>query len=338
MATRSFPEVSVALCTHNGAPFIVEQLLSILGQSEPPREIVLSDDASGDDTIALVRTALSDFRADHPQCATELRVIENAAALGVVKNFEQAILACTSELISLSDQDDVWSPDRLARIRDEFARRPNLLLLHSDARLIDDAGSVIPGTLFQALEVSDQAKAAIRSGDAFTQLLRRNLVTGATVVFRRELVPAATPFPRGWVHDEWLAVIASLLGEVDVVDEALIDYRQHGMNQIGARKLSLFGKFHRMIEPGVKRNARLLARAQSLVDGLESLADRIPATALAAARRKLRHEVVRSSLSPTRIKRLVSVVRELRTGRYSEFGRGPADAVRDLIQPLRGPR
>lgn len=332
------PTVSVALCTHNGARFIVEQLTSILGQSLPPDEIVVSDDASSDDTVALVRATVAEFQKSRPDATLTLRVLENSEPLGVAKNFEQAILSCTSELVALCDQDDVWAIDKLARMSGTFAKRPGLVLLHSNARLVDESGATLPGTLFSALEVSPDALAAIHSGNAFDALMRRNLVTGATTVVRSSFANAVSPFPDGWVHDEWLAVAASVLGQMDVLEETLIDYRQHGANQIGAVKLSVKGKFGRMLEPGRARNSRLLRRATALVGRFETLRGQVPERHLAIVRDKLRHEQVRASLPPSRVARVVPVLREWRTGRYTTFGRGPSDAARDLFQPLKAPR
>jgi hypothetical protein len=53
-----------------------------------------------------------------------------------------------------------------------------------------------------------------------------------------------------------------------------------------------------------------------------------------AAVAKLEHERVRSALPAHRLPRLLPVIRELMTGRYSRFGRGFADALRDLLQPV----
>ena len=332
--TGGAPEVSVALCTHNGERFIAEQLLSILNQSRLPREIVLSDDASTDATVAIAETTFATFAAAHSHAPVELTVLRNGVAFGVTKNFEQAILACRSDLVALCDQDDVWMPHRLERLVGVFAARPRLQLVHSDARLIDDSGEDLGETLFEAYEVTAELQNLIHSGAAFTVLMHRNVVTGATVVMRRELAAAAAPFPANWVHDEWLAVVAATLGELDLVADQLIDYRQHGGNAIGARRLSFAGKFARMVEPGAKRNARLLARATSLAERLRDLGDLVPSERLAATEHKLRHEEARSELSVHRAARVVPVLRELRTGRYGEFGRGVSDAVRDLLQPL----
>ena len=68
------PTISVALCTHNGAAFVVEQVESILAQSVPATQIVLSDDASTDGTVALVERAVREWPAPKP----DLVVLRNA--------------------------------------------------------------------------------------------------------------------------------------------------------------------------------------------------------------------------------------------------------------------
>jgi hypothetical protein len=64
------------------------------------------------------------------------------------------------------------------------------------------------------------------------------------------------------------------------------------------------------------------------------MGDVVPPHRLTAVERKCQHEEARSALPISRIRRLPAVYRELRTGRYQEFGRGPIDAVRDLLQPI----
>lgn len=322
--------VSVALCTRNGEAYIGAQLASILAQTVRPAEIVLSDDGSTDGTVALARQQLAGS-------GVALTVIENAVPLGVTANFAQAILACTHPLVALSDQDDEWMPDRLERAIALFEARPDLELVHGDATLVDGAGRDLGATLFEALGVGPTQVTAIHGGAALELLLRRNLVTGATTMIRRSLAERATPFPDAWVHDEWLAVVAAAAGRLDVVDAPLIAYRQHGSNQIGVARLGLVGKLRRMLEPGAARSARLLRRAVQLAERfavLEGVSDE----QRAAVGEKLAHERVRSALSRHRILRLVPVLRELGTGRYHRFGRGPADAVRDVLQPLNDPR
>jgi len=327
-ASEPTPRISVALCTRNGATYIEQQLLSILDQSIEPTQLVVSDDASTDDTIARVR----DIAARYP--AVALTVFENEPALGVTKNFEQAIRACTGDLIALSDQDDVWHPARLEQFVKRFATHPEVALIHSDARLVDAAGAWLGHTLAEALDVGASEVQSIHAGDGFSVLLRRNVVTGACTVFRSSLVEYAAPFPAGWVHDEWLGVIAAAVASTDFIDEATIDYRQHGANQIGATKLDITGKFHRMIEPRRDRNARLEANTTVLVDRLQRLGARVSDEKLRRALAKLDHERMRNALPEPRIRRVPAVMGAFFAGNYHRYSRGPLDAVRDVLQPV----
>ncbi|MDB5827114.1 MAG: glycosyl transferase family 2, partial [Variovorax sp.] len=278
--------VSVALCTRNGARYIAAQVESICAQDLLPREIVVSDDASTDDTIAIVRETIARCgKAD----VIDLTVLRNDPPLGVTRNFEQAIEATRCTLIALCDQDDVWHAGRLARMVEPFRRRPDLLLLHSDAHLVDDALVPLGSTLFKALEAKPSELAAIQAGEAFETLLRRNLVTGATTVFRRSLLGAALPFPAEWVHDEWLAAIASATGRMDVLIEPLIDYRQHATNQIGVQKPTLADKIAKAVAPRGDKHRKRLGRAEALLQRLKSLSEKVPQAHLQAQLGKVAH-------------------------------------------------
>ena len=322
-------DISVALCTRNGARYLPAQIRSICTQEPLPREIVVSDDGSSDDTLAVVRETIA-------LCGVAdriaLRVFSNTPPLGVTRNFEQAVRACSHALIVLCDQDDVWHPGRLARMAAQFEARPYLLLLHTDARLVDAELQPLGSTLFQALEVQPAELEAISRGDAFSVLLRRNLVTGATTMFRRTLLDAALPFAPEWVHDEWLAAIAAATGRMDVLPEPTIDYRQHASNQIGARRLTLSEKIAKAFaERGDKHVARL-HRADALLQRLLQLGDRVPAAWLEAQRAKVAHQRFRAGLPKARPLRVVPILAEAARGRYARFGRGGHAIAQDLLE------
>ncbi|TFD82665.1 glycosyltransferase family 2 protein [Cryobacterium fucosi] len=328
------PSVSVALCTYNGSAFLEEQLRSILDQSLRPAEIVVSDDGSTDGSAELVLSVVGAWQALHPGVVVALQVLRNEAPLGVTANFEQALSACTGDLIALSDQDDVWHADRLDRIVAAFQSRPSLQLLHTDARLVDAGGAPLGTTLLDTLGVSAEDRRAVRSGRALDALLRRNIVTGATMVVRRDLVERARPFPAAWVHDEWLAMVAAVSGEMDLLDEVLVDYRQHEGNQIGASSLDASGRLGRLTASRRARNARLLARAVALQERAGTF---VPAPSAETLRRidaKLAHERMRSALPAARIGRVRPVLRALRAGDYGRYGLGLQDVLRDLVQPV----
>jgi glycosyltransferase involved in cell wall biosynthesis len=331
--SSSLSTVSVALCTHNGATFISEQVASILAQTLLPQQIVLSDDASSDETVEKFTRAVDIAKASRPGVGDmSVQILRNDAPLGVTKNFEQAISHCVGDLIALCDQDDLWVPHRLERMCEEFDNDSQLLLLFTDSRLVDEAGRPLGYSTFQALGVTRQEKNLVHGGLASEIFMRRNLVTGATTVFRKELFAKAQPFPGSWVHDEWLGVVAAAAGRVDFLAEPLVDYRQHAANEIGAKKLGLRHYIGRIIFPRTERNARLYLRAKNMVghpffEGASDASREIAAS-------KFEHEKARQALPVARAKRILPMVAEVRTGRYSRFGLGAQDIVRDLLQPV----
>lgn len=322
------PSTSVALCTFDGARFVEEQVRSILTQDPPPQELVVSDDGSRDGTLDIVR------RVAQESWPTIVTVLEGDRPLGVTRNFQRAVSATDGDVVALSDQDDVWHPGRLATLGARFAAEPDLVLLHTDADLVDAEGAPLGRTLFESLEVSPQELEAERQGHAFDAFLRRNLVTGATVVFRRSLLDIALPFPEPWVHDEWLAAIAAATGRVDVETRPTIDYRQHGGNQIGVGAPTLRRKIGRVLEPRADRNQLLARRFAVLADRLATLGDLVRPGYLDAARAKAGFEATRAAMPDNRLARALPVLRLARTGQYQRYAsRGAADVLRDLVQP-----
>lgn len=333
MGTKPY-EFSVVLCTHNGTQYLEQQLVSIFGQTYLPTEVIISDDNSTDGTIEFSQAVIRNIQQQKPALKkVVVEYISNVPALGVTKNFENAIRKAKCELIALSDQDDIWELERLSSIVDVFAEDPELVLFHSDALLVDGDNYSLNCTLFEALRVSNSEKELINSGRGNQVLLRRNIVTGATTVFRKSLVKDSLPFPTEFLHDEWLALVATFTGKLKLSETPLIRYRQHGNNQVGVRKLGLKHAVGRIIFPRTERNTILLNRSVALSshpffalnpdDEIRNI-----------AAEKLAHERVRSSYPSSRIRRVRPVLKELKTGRYSDFGLGFQDILRDLIQPV----
>jgi hypothetical protein len=118
-------------------------------------------------------------------------VLHNDTPLEATSNFEQAIRATTGDVVVLSDQDDVWHPDRVAHAL--RALGDDALLHFSDARLVDARGEQLSGSLFGMLEIAAADLSAISDGGVFATLLRRYIATGATVAFRRSLYRCCAP-------------------------------------------------------------------------------------------------------------------------------------------------
>lgn len=318
--------ISVAMCTYNGSRYIAHQVRSILAQTVLPDQLVISDDGSNDDTMARVRAALLDAPS-----SIRVTLIQNPSQLGVTANFARAIESCDGELVALCDQDDVWHPDRLASAVATFAD-PEVLLVHSDATLVNDEGEVLGATLLKSLGIRSRERKAISSGRAFEAYLRRNLVTGATAMFRRSIYDTARPLPTKWVHDEWIALVAAATGKVVLLDDALIDYRQHASNQIGVAAPTVSYRIGRMLAPRGLRYVELAERAEILAERLRL--GSASTLYVEMAERKRDFERTRAAYPRNRLARIPRVLANAARGDYANFSsQGVLDIARDLLQP-----
>jgi hypothetical protein len=319
------------MCTFNGELFVREQLDSILSQSALPNEIVIADDGSTDSTRTIVEVWRAEVRVTHPEMDVVLLPVGDR--LGVTRNFERAVRAATGDVIALSDQDDVWVGGRLASLVDALERESGCDLVFTDARLIDARGEDLKATLWNSLAITQGELTEVAQGNPLRTLLRRNIVTGATVVFRRRLLERALPFPDSWLHDEWLAMMAALWGGVLALPVALTLYRQHGANQVGVAETTWSIRWARLREPRGPRNSRLRERAHALHLWAQAHPEWVSPEQQHLIALKDDFESQRSRLSRARLARVFPVVGFVVRGRYSQFGRGAQDALRDVIQP-----
>jgi glycosyltransferase involved in cell wall biosynthesis len=316
---------SVALCCYNGAPYLPAQLDSIARQRVMPDQCIIVDDGSTDSSVEIARA----FAARAP---FEVQVHVNAENLGFVRNFELAISKCEHEIIFLADHDDVWLPNRIADSLKAFEASPSVLLVHGNAGLIDATSEPLGYTLFEALELSIFEKGRLGAGSTFDALLRRNLMTGATTAFRKSLADIALPVAPGWLHDEWLAVIASAIGKTRTLEQPLILYRQHENNQIGARRLTFPEKVRRAFAARNDYHDKQFVRASSLHQRLCGLVDLVGVEKLKKVEEKVIHSRSRCNLPRNRLMRWGPILAEIRSGRYWKYSTGFRSVVRDLFE------
>ena len=225
--------LSIALCTYNGAVYLKEQLESIAAQTRTPDELVISDDQSTDDTLRLIE----EFAAT---AGFPVRLSVNEANLGIAKNFEKAISLCRGDVIVLSDQDDVWHSDKLESIERIFAAKPQLSLVFSNAELVDETLTLFAETLFDLLHFNGEKQRLVKSGRALDVQLRENLVCGCTMAFRANLKDLVLPISADGplVHDGWIVLLIAAVGEIDFINRPLLKYRQHSAQQSRLAKTS----------------------------------------------------------------------------------------------------
>ncbi len=199
-------KVSVCMASFNGAAYIKEQLDSIL-VSPLVHEVIVSDDGSTDATLSIVK-AIGDPR---------IVLIEGPQA-GLIKNFENAISKATGDVVFLSDQDDVWLPQKVSRVL--MALRDADMVV-TDCHVCDHTLTVLHSSFFQLN----------RSGSGLLRNLVKNGYLGCCMAMQRRIIEIGMPFPaRIAMHDWWLGLIAQKIGRVRFLDEPLSLYRRHSNN------------------------------------------------------------------------------------------------------------
>jgi hypothetical protein len=204
--SRSAPaeRIGVALCTYNGARYPQAQLDSILDQDLPVNEVMIGDDGSSDRSCSCCRPVP---RAQ--ALGIRVEIVQHARNLGYVRNFADALMRCQADILFLCDQDDVWHARACPPLCGALPRRSGLLLLHSDAWLVDAQGAPLSQRLLEVLVVHPAEVELERSGLAIDAILLRNFITGATCALRRGLLPDLPVPPAGATTNGWRSRIAA---------------------------------------------------------------------------------------------------------------------------------
>jgi glycosyltransferase involved in cell wall biosynthesis len=261
--------VEVLMATHNGSRHVAAQLASVLGQTYRPLTIRVRDDASTDDTVAIVRAAGADAPVD---------VVEGAR-VGAAANF-MALLASSAPAarwIAFCDQDDVWLPDKIARAVAALAPlddRPALYgssMIHVNEGLRPLAGVPAPREV------------------GFRNALVQNVLPGCTMVLNRAARALCLDRPprRAPMHDWWLYLVVAAFGTVVYDGEVTVLHRVHARNATLTR---LWRHWPRRVAahvalPPDRRRSAMIAEFLALFGDRLTAADRTTAEELLAAQR-----------------------------------------------------
>jgi len=205
---NKLPLVSIALCTYNGERFLTRQLDTLVNQTYKNLEIIAVDDCSSDGTVNI----LNDYAKKYPN----FFVYQNETNKGFLRNFETAALYCKGEFIAFSDQDDLWDLKKIELMVN--AMGDNQLVYH-DSELVNDSGESL------GKKMSDVFN--FYRGDNPEVFLFNNCISGHAMLLRQDLLQYAFPLKENYYHDWWLAYVATNIGKIDFIPQALVKYRQH---------------------------------------------------------------------------------------------------------------
>ena len=214
-------KIDILMATYNGEKYLVEQLDSIINQTYHNWNLLIRDDNSTDKTLEIIQ--------NYHKKDKRIKILkDNKGNIGIVRNFEELLKSSESEFIMFSDQDDIWVENKLDMYLKMIEKIKNKgFMIHSDAILFDKNKSNI-------LKDTFISKKAINRG--LENVFFNYFVQGATILISKEIKNFILPFPKEvYLHDRYIHLISELFFERIFVNKALIYYRQHGDNQIGAK-------------------------------------------------------------------------------------------------------
>ncbi|MBF8807707.1 MAG: glycosyltransferase family 2 protein [Enterococcus lacertideformus] len=201
---------SVCMATFNGGRYLREQVESILKQLSMEDELIISDDGSVDETCKIIR--------DYAYKDNRIKFTEGPKQ-GLIANFCHAIQQTRGEIIFLADQDDIWLPDKVAKITSYFESHPQQLVVVSDLVIVDSQLNEIHPSYFKYRH----------SREGWLNNLIRSHYIGAGMAFRASLKEKILPIPTEVpMHDMWIGMLGGKY--VGFIREPLTLYRRHDFN------------------------------------------------------------------------------------------------------------
>lgn len=323
--------VSVAMCVFNGSEFLAEQLNSLANQNLLPNQLVICDDGSTDGSL----DTITEFQKYAP---FQVVLHRNAETLGPRRNFQKAISLTSdnSEFIALSDQDDVWYPNKIKRMVFELKARPNNGYVFSDATIVgENTTHVRHRSFWDILQFTSAMQKKFVLNKGIDVLMGGNVVQGASLMFRSTLKRLIVPFPELWKYDEWIPFALETRGFPGYpIAEVLMAYRQHNHNALGIPKRGLMVgpiRIDRTLSPVDSRYECFVGVLEHKIKSVQ-LSSTVSSDILDMANRRLDHLKTRQRLHSLRCStRTRLVLRELLKLNYFRFSEGLTDIVLDFL-------
>ena len=222
--------IDILLATYNGEKYLKEQIDSILSQTYKNINLIISDDASTDGTKEILK--------QYEKKDSRIKIFYQEKNLGYVKNFEFLLKQVKSDVFMLSDQDDVWLPEKVEKTYEKL-KKENADLAFGDLEVVDQELNTMCPSFNDFMKLSRKIKKYINS---YKLNYLYCCITGCTLMLKSKWIPKILPIPedsKRLIHDHWIGIMVGVNGGKSVyVPEKYIKYRQHGDNQVGTEKIS----------------------------------------------------------------------------------------------------
>ncbi|EOU24642.1 glycosyltransferase [Enterococcus pallens] len=218
-------KISVIMATFNGEEVIFSQLESLKKQSLQPDEVLIFDDASSDNTVAII----SEFIKKN-QLTSRWHLNCNKKNMGYCNNFRQAAMQAKGELLFFADQDDLWRPEKIELMAEIMQNNLQIEMLAGRFASFQGEEPVIKE--IPAIEHTDYQIEQI----PFSQKNMYLRSVGCTMGIRRSLIKEISPFWYDeWAQDEIVWKLSLCRGSGYFLDYPVIYRRFHEKNTSGKK-------------------------------------------------------------------------------------------------------
>lgn len=307
-------KISIALATYNGEKYIQEQLESIINQTRSPDEVVVTDDGSVDSTLKI----LNKFKKE---VSFPCHILINVLNKGAAFSFKQSIDFCNGDIIVFCDQDDFWLPNKLERIEKEFKESPSIDYIISNANIVNQNSMSLGYTLWKQRGFSKYWRNKFLKGNQFEVLLRKNITTGMTTAISKRVADFGAKKPEHVIHDAWYIYIASISGmKGALINESLINYRQHESQQFGALKYVIWKRAYSALNNNYKSIETNLSILRPLFDYAKDNIKYINQNNSFCLIEKLEHYKSRKLIVQSKFSnKIIKILREISKGSYMNY-------------------
>lgn len=216
-------KIGVAITTYNGAKFIEDQLDSILTQTVIPDEVIISDDGSTDDTVAIVKKYIECHGFNE---TWKLHI--NEKNKGYAKNFLDTALMIKGEIVFFCDQDDIWTEDRLEKMTSIMEQNQDINLLCTNLEPFYYEDDTRKWSKKDLADMTNDGSVEYRSMDSRYFHLKRS---GCTMCLRRTFLNEVMPYwIPGWAHDDFVWKMAAVSDSCAVYQYTSLKRRMHSSN------------------------------------------------------------------------------------------------------------
>ena len=221
-------KISIVLSTFNGSEYITEQLDTLRNQTRPAEEVLISDDASTDDTVQIIEDYIAKYELDN------WLIRKNKENQGWKNNFARLLEDATGDIIFLCDQDDIWHLDKVQKMSEIMENNEEILLL---------ASNYTPFYLGEGVQIKldksvlDNSQIVYQPNflDNFFHIRR----PGCVYAVNKKIIPYFLKTRSNEdAHDAMLWRLASLLNGLYIYSYSTIDFRRHDNNATGSKERS----------------------------------------------------------------------------------------------------